>query len=594
MKQLLTLLFIPLTLIVCGQPKDKYDILVDSLKRTGQGEKLIPYFLKQLKVKPNNESALRWLGFLYIEANLPEQSEKYYREALMLNPGCGRCYINIALTYEMRDDNKRALEFLDRAEQVESNNAEVYSERAKLKEQMGYKSGAMADHNVAVRLDPKNTEYLIKRAHFSASQGYFSFAITDLSQVIELEPKNYYPYFQRAGVYFEKQMFNDALTDISMAIRLDSSRHELYAGRGAIHAAIREHAKAVADYSKAIRLSPQDYLPYYNRAMSKYTLGDMDGSCADIYESYALLKIYDPENSLKEELDNSIRNYCDSTQLNYYYQRGMAFYNLGQFEKAAGIYTSGLRKFPDNAMLLSFRGNAFYALASYTPALQDYYAAIKNKETITGDVLANPKPAKLTGDSLSSYVNSVVTSVQIGIAEAQFALGHYEISLNEMNKAIAAVPEMNSPGIENYYNVRGYIFLSLGRYKQAMADFDKCLQLNPAFSYAYVNRAIAKINMGGGIKACTYTISGKAGSQMFYTSWTMPVKPSSKRSDALLVSALNDCNRAIDINSASSSGYYIRGRIKNMLMYGDYCFDLLKAKKSGYPVERELLQDCGK
>jgi len=594
MRHYITIILTLWTFFAVGQTKEKYDQIVDSLNRTGQTEKLIPFFQKELKSKPKNENVLRWLGYLYIADNQLDLGEKYYQDALVVNPKCAMCNMNIGRIYSLKNDNKKALEYFDKAVNLDPNDARLYSNRAQLKEFTGDKFGALFDFNKAIELDPKQSEYFIQRGEYNSKQGYFSLAISDLNKAVELAPNNYNPYFQRASVYYGKQMVKEALEDITKAMQLDSTQQALYTGRGAIYSVLKEHGKAIADFTKAIQLNPKDYLPYYNRALDKYALEDMDGSCSDLHECYSVLKKYDPNNSLKTELEYSIGNYCDSLKASYYYQRGIAFYNLQQFDKAINIYSIGANKFPNNSMILSFRGNAYFALKNYVKALPDYYSSIKNKANVIYDIEANQKHTQLTNESIDTYVNGFIASMQISIAESKFALGQYDEALIEINKGIEIAPDIKEFGKENYYNVRGNIFLALSKYQQALNDFDKCINLNSSFSIAYVNRAVAKINLANKISMTSYSIRGGINNQTFNANWTLPLKTSVKKSDANIISALTDCNKAIEIESKLDYAFYIRGQIKKMLIYGDYCYDLLKAKELGYPVELELINDCGK
>lgn len=592
LRPILTLILSFWLFFVHGQSTQKYDRIVDSLKAIGQKEKLIPFFEKELKAHPNNETILRWLGFLYIESNQLDLGEKFYQDALTVNPNCAMCYLNIGRVYSLKKDNQQAMSYFDRAVNLDPKDARLYANRAQLKEFIGDKIAALVDYSKAIELDPKNPEYHIQRGLYNSKQNYFSLALSDLNQAVQLDSSHYHSYYQRSSLYYSKQMLNEALTDINKAIALDTTQHELYTGRGAIYLALKEHLKAIADNTKAIQLNPREYLPYYNRALAQYASENMDGYCVDIRACYAVVIKYEPSHPLKIELEHAVENYCDSTKASYYYQRGVAFYNLQQFEQAVAIYSEGLKKFPNNAMTLSFRGNAFFALKNYTKALNDYAASIQNKENLMDDIEVNKKHTQLTDEPIETYANGFISSMQISIAESKFALKHYDEALAELNKGIEMAPHLKEFGKENYYNVRGNIFLALGKYSLAWADFDKCIQINPSFSIAYINRAIAKVNLDNKVSMQSYAIRGGINNQSFNPNWRPPFNTSAKKSEAKLVAALLDCDKAIALDSKLDFAYYIRGQVKKLLADEAYCLDLLKAKDLGYGVEPELMSDC--
>ncbi|MEN9640406.1 MAG: Lipopolysaccharide assembly protein [Bacteroidota bacterium] len=229
---------------------------------------------------------------------------------------------------------------------------------------------------------------------------------------------------------------------------------------------------------------------------------------------------------------------------------------------------------------------------NYTNALTDYYLSIQNKDNLIYDIEANQKHTGLEIDSMGTFIKAFLASMQISIAESKFALGQYDEALIEINKGIEMAPYMKEIGKENYYNVRGNVFIALGKFQQAINDFDRCINLNSSFSVAYVNRAIAKINLTNRVSVKSYSMQGGSNNGVFNANWTFPLKVSVKRSDVNIVSALNDCNKAIEIESNLGYSYYIRGQVKKMLMDDDYCYDLIKSKEIGYPVEEELLKDC--
>jgi tetratricopeptide (TPR) repeat protein len=571
MRLLITCIFTLFTLYAVGQNTDKYDRITDSLTRSGDTTKLIAYFQKELKAYPKNENVLRRLGYLYIKTNQYDLGKKYYEEVLALNPKCVRCITNIGLVYEAKGDYKKALECLDKAIAIDPANPISYSNRAHLKENSSDNSGALADYDKAVALDFENAGYYVQRGNFHFKQGSFALAIADMNRSVQLAPDNYFPYYRRSIIYFESHKLDEAFADVNKALQLDSTQQELYSYRGAVYASVEEHDKAIADYSKAIQLKPDDYLPYYNLSLEKHALEDMDGYCTDMQECYTILKKDGQNDSLKNTLQIAIASNCDSTQPGYFYQRGIALFNLQQYKRAIDIYTAGIRKFPDNVILLSFRGNAHFAMLHYTEAIEDYYASGKNKVEI------------------AQQAEGFLSSMQVSIAEAKFMLGKYEEALTDINKAIEMLPVASkSFPTGDLYNTQGSIFLALGKYQEALTGFNKCIELNPSFAPAYLNRAVARLNLSNKLKLTTVATD----KYVFNTRWMLPLKTSLKNTDDDLFAALSDCSKAINMNPDVDFAYYLRGRIKKMLEAGGQCDDFIKAKDLGYPVEPELMRGC--
>lgn len=595
MKYTHLLLFMLCNLATQAQTKTKYDILVDSLTRTGQTEKIIPYFEKEIKANPKNEQALRWLGYLHIEAANYTAGEKYYNQALALNPKCAPCYRNLGRIYAMQANWSKSITFLTKAIEADPAEIDAYLIRGKVKEMDGDKFAALFDFDKAAELAPKNTNVYIERGSFNARQGYASLAMGDFNKAIELEPKNYYPYFKRASSFYDRKMYTEAMADMATAMQLDSSKPELYTGRGAIYAVRGDHAAAIRDYTKAIALRPSDYFPYYNRALEHYAREDMDAYCTDVSSAYVTLMRADTANALKAELEYLRTTFCDSGRASYYYQRGIALYNLGHYDKAVAMYNRGLQKFPTNSMMLSFRGNAHFALKNYEKALPDYAASIQYKDNVIDDVLANQKHTQLDGGNEKIYVDAMVATTYLSVAESEFALGRYTEALASINKGIALAPEsIKDLGVENYYNVRGNILLALGKYQQAYDDFEKSIRLKGDFALAYINRAIARINIDNKLSMTTRSISGGMQNEMFNANWQLPAKNGIKKSDVRLLAALADCDKALTLDAKLAYGYYIRGQLKKILGQADYCYDLIRANELSYPVEAELLGPCKK
>ena len=109
-------------------------------------------------------------------------------------------------------------------------------------------TGAIADYNNAIKLDPKDAKAFQKRGDAKRTLEDYRGSIVDYNKAIELDPKESWAYFSR-GV--AKYMLEDS--------------------RGAI-----------ADFNKAIELDPTFASAYYNRGLAKLLMGQKDSGCRDL------------------------------------------------------------------------------------------------------------------------------------------------------------------------------------------------------------------------------------------------------------------------------------------------------------------------
>lgn len=595
MKHTIAMIFTLISTLTFAQTNERYQRIGDSLLRSGQSDGLISYFENELKKHPKDEAVLRWLGYGHILQNNLDLGEKYYNEALTVNPTCARCYLNIGRVHSLKGDNQKALEYLEKAVNMDANDALLYSNRARLKELLGDRFGALRDHNKAVEIDPENSESYILRGEYHSRVGSQSLALADYTKAIALAPTNYKPYFKRASIYYNQQRLEEAMADMNKAIELDSTQFSLYNGRGVIFNLMQEYDKAIDDYTKAISLSKTDFLPYLNRASAYYKLEDLDASCSD----YSMLKSLIEKGGIKDpaiidEVNEAILHICDSSKASYYYQRGIGYYNLKEFQKALDSYDRGLEKFPDNAMMLSFKGNTCLALNHYEKAIECYHLSLKNKENTLKEIQVNPKFAKASNDEITRIYNGSLSSTYASISECETNLGHFDEALKAINTALELAPDITDFNKEAQYHLRGYIQLMSGNYERAISDFDKSILLNRNFAIAYVNRAVAKVSLSEEVKIWSYSIQGSVNTQPMNVNWNLPTKSSLKKSESTILSALTDCNEAIKIDRKLGYAFYIRGQIKQMLSHTDYCLDLFTAKELGLTVEDELIKNCGR
>ncbi|MET4137869.1 tetratricopeptide (TPR) repeat protein [Pedobacter sp. UYP1] len=527
-KLIFCLVFSLLIVKTSAQTQSVYEKTTDSLFQTGQQEKIILYLEKEVKKHPKSDTLLRLMGSYYLQKKNFELGEKYYREALVVNPACARCYMNIGRISASKRDFSQALADLDKAVNMAPGDALIISNRAKIKEYTGDLSGALSDYNKAIKLAIGNTDN--------------------------------------------------------------------YLERGLIYSRLNQKENALQDYSQAIKLNPVDISAYLNRAEVYYELENLDASCKDYGTAKALLqkgKIDNP--ALTKAIEASIIDFCDVNSASYYYQRGIAYYNLKQYDKALKMYTLGLEKFPKNAMILSFKGNTCLALRDYKNALLNYALSLENKGNLSAEIQNNHRFASTANRiDAQAFYKATIAAVYYNIAECQIYLEDFNEALIKMNEALAVAPNKINFNKETYFNRRGVIYLGLNHYDLALSDFNRSIEINKNYAPAYVNRALARVSITEKVKKTSFSLVSNLPDQPFHLHWQPKKKTLSQKENLNIISALSDCNTAIALDKNQGSFYYVRGLVKQISGENDYCIDLLMAKKMGFLIEESLLKTCNK
>ena len=595
MKSSLIILFILIYSSIYCQDYSKYDKIADSLKQLNQEDKIIPYFENVLKLNPKNELALRFIGSLYINNNQLDLAEKVIVSAIDLNENCANCYRNLARIYAIKNDFIKAIEKIGYGLKIEPNNVSFLSFRSEIKALNKDYLGSSIDINRAIELDPKNGDLYISRAKLNELKSANILALRDYDKAIQLDPTNASFFYDRSNYYFNQLMFKESLKDVNSAIIIDSTNANLYVGRGAVCANLDDIEGAIFNYTKAIELDSNNSMCYYNRSLSRYSLEDMDGACEDKNRALSLFLKFDPENELIELIEKDLADFCDSKKPSYYYQRGIAMFNLKRYKESIDIYTLGLSKFPLHSLLLNFRANSNLSSHNYRMAIKDYEESFKNmdvfkKELASSNELANKSEEFNTSEK---FIHSLLYTSYYSIAECYFYMEKFDSAFAAINKGIEMLALDDRTGVESLFTLRGNIFIAKGRFKDAIVDFNRSIEINKIYGNAYVYRAFAKINLENDTLEYKNRILFLNNEYGIYYTWSLPEKIKINKNDQNILSAVEDCKLAINLDPSFSYSYYLKGYASQKLGLKNCCDDYDQANKLGYPVEIALLKKCG-
>jgi tetratricopeptide (TPR) repeat protein len=170
-----------------------------------------------------------------------------WSDCLIKSPNKARVNNEIGAAYAERGDYIRAIEYFNKAIQMNRNFEKMYYNRG--------------------------TAY--------GRLGQYQKTIEDCSEAIRIKPDYINAYNNRGNAYAEIGQYQLAVEDYSKAIRLMPDYIPVYVNRGDVYAKISQYQKAIEDYNKAIYLKPDYLLALIKRANVYLKLGNEKFSCLD-------------------------------------------------------------------------------------------------------------------------------------------------------------------------------------------------------------------------------------------------------------------------------------------------------------------------
>lgn len=178
-----------------------------------------------------------------------------------------------------------------------------YRNRGHVYFDIGEKEKAIADLNMAVKLNP-SYQNIYERGHMFGSIGKHDKALADFNKLVEMDPNDFNSYYSRGYEYLENNIFHKAILDFNQLVKLHPQDSLAYNSRGYAYGCAGQYIKSIADFNSAIDLG--DPYSYVERAEIYAKLGKKQKTITDYKEFLRLSQ--DPEmvQQVKQKLDKLI------------------------------------------------------------------------------------------------------------------------------------------------------------------------------------------------------------------------------------------------------------------------------------------------
>lgn len=332
-----------------------------------------------------------------------------------------------------------SLDFVDRSEVSAMTIADMYAHGKELFDEKKF-DAALRVFTAIVAEDCENFEAYQARGQCHMELHNYSKAITDLRRATELHPSASKDHQRAVAHYYAHLYAKLELEDSSPSpltpVGLDALNLEAWKfynrALSAYH--LSQYEISIADFSLVLKLVPTFAAGYRCRGTAQLHLGRFEKAIEDLLESSRLER-------------------CSTT----FYNLGLAYGNLNQFESAVKYFTQAIALNPNDSASFSNRGISYKSLAQYENAIADFSTALTlNSESASSyDHRAQCHfEVKSFAASLEDYTRSLQHAAPTAArfsrrAATHFALGTVENAITDIDSAIAmlksAIKKMAGP-----------------------------------------------------------------------------------------------------------------------------------------------------
>jgi|GEM_PF-1077472 tetratricopeptide (TPR) repeat protein len=387
----------------------------------------------------------------------------------------------IAVDRPERRSFQTALADLEIAIRLDSSNIESYKLQGRCLMELGDFDRAIAAFGEAIRLAPRDADAYHKRGTGYTPTNDWAKAIDDFTRAVELDPKMVKSFLSRA---MSRSMAGDmagSLADFDTAIRLDGTNSRAYDNRAVVYLKMREYEKAVASSTNAIELAPRKWSPYYNRGIAYLGLEQPSKTIADFSKTISLdsgnygarvnlAATYMSTGLFSKaliEIDTAIKLAPNVAEMHRIRSEMLAKMDRPDEARAAQRKTKWLRQLAplDQAVTRQPKDPQSYQRRAV------HYADDEQWENAISDF---NKALQLDSDSVDALVER---------AKAWLSQGKFQKAIDDCEQALKHSTH------REIYSVRGDAYLGLGDCDRAIADYEKARRFDTQVAQAFLMRS---------------------------------------------------------------------------------------------------------
>lgn len=388
---------------------------------------------------------------------------------------------------------------------------------------------------------------------------------------------------QTANAYYDAGLekmkqgwLKEAIASFTKCVEISPYYYEAYAQRGKCYFDLGKKEEALNDFNTSLQKKKDYYLALYYRSLYYRDVGKPDLAYQDIERCLGVMPRFKDAHKTKIDWLLEDKKYdaalqaiqavqaLDEENIMWDYLKGKIWALQGKNDEAIQQFSFVIKKNPSFVEAYYQRGLLFEKMEEFEKAFADFSQAkqfgMKEKNLLEHHYAFAMQ--------LERYEEALVDVVQLLALESKnptywywkamgwFKLNRCDSSLVCVNKALTL-----QPTFEEAYLLRANCKITLGKETQAISDLNKVLQLNPKNAKAYEDRGVYYFNKNLMDKALADFDNaikyGETGRAYFYRGAIYDMKKDTKR-------ACQDLKKAVELKYPEAEKAYKRacGMIK--------------------------------
>jgi tetratricopeptide (TPR) repeat protein len=489
-------------------------------------------------LKQDSTNSLGWSasGLLKMQKNNLKAAYSDYSKAIENKSTYFGDYINRGIINVKQNNFREALSDYNRAIELESKSDLAYYNRALLRVSLGDNNNALSDFNKIIELDSTHNEEIFQRAMLFNKLGQNKAAIADFQKIIKK-----YPYFLPAfwGIAeAEAAMGNqkNAFKYRQLAYNIENNKDEIQKNK---QNELKTDNKIATNTQKSSDSRKTELFNRYitrnvddNNSESKYEdelRGNIQNRNVDVLnEKNFILTYYAKQDEIRRT--NLYHPIVDD-----YNKEKQLFSNLKltnndialtselvntHFEIINNI-SQKLSVETNNADLFFYRAIEFALVQDFNSAVEDLNRALSLRPTFTLAYFYRANIRYKLIEYLRNTANDQSTSLnehRIDEKNKTIRENQFKIDVELMMRDYDKVMELQADFRFAYYN-KANILCTQQDFKSAIANYNKAIEIEPDFAEAYFNRGLTYLFIGENEKGLSDL--SKAGELGIYQSYNL-------------------------------------------------------------------------